>query len=150
MAERRVAVFFYGSFMDRAVLEQRGYTPADVEVARLPGFDIRFAPLATLVPAGRKMSVYGLVATATHVELERIYGEAWVSSYRPEAVIVRTMAGRRLPALVYIAWGATPPAPSDDYIEHILRPAREYGFPETDLRRVERRWRAREGAADAR
>ena len=144
MEERRVAVFFYGSFMDKGVLRQRGFEPADVQVAKLWGFDIRFAPLATLVPVEEHTCVYGLVATATHGDFQRLYGESWVSSYRPEAVIVETIPGRRLPALVYIAGGATPPAPSDDYIDHILGPAREHRFPDWYLEHLESRWRARE------
>ncbi|HET8624905.1 MAG TPA: gamma-glutamylcyclotransferase family protein [Gemmatimonadales bacterium] len=143
MAERRVAVFFYGSFMDRALLAARGYAPTDLAVARLPAFDIRFTPLATLAPAGPRTSVYGLLATATHAELERLYGEGWVSSYRPEAVIVRTGAGKRLPALVYIAWGPTPPPPSDSYIQHVLGPAREHRFPARYIEHIERRWAER-------
>jgi hypothetical protein len=143
MAERGVKVFFYGSFMDRAILGARGYLPTDIEVARLSGFDIRFTPLATLLPAGSRTSVYGLLATATHAELERLYGEGWVSSYRPEPVIVRTRAGKRVPALVYIAWGPTPPPPADSYVEHVLGPAREHRFPERYLKRIERRWAER-------
>jgi hypothetical protein len=135
VAERRVAVFFYGSFINLAVLKRLDYVPAQVEVARLWGFDLRFAPLATLETADAAC-VYGILVSATHAELARLYGEAWVSSYVPEAVVVETVAGRWSPALVYIAWGATPPRPFDQYVEHILEPARQYRFPDWYLRRI--------------
>jgi hypothetical protein len=143
-SRRRVAVFFYGSFMDRGVLRQRGFEPGDLEAAKLRGFDIRFAPLATLVPADEHTCVYGVVATATHDELQRLYSEGMVSSYRPEPVVVETIPGRKLAALVYIARGKTPPPASDDYIQHLLGPAREFAYPDWYLEHLESQWRARE------
>jgi hypothetical protein len=67
-----------------------------------------------------------------------------VSSYRPEPVVVETIPGRQLPALVYIARGKTPPPASDDYIQHLLGPAREFAFPDWYLDHLESQWRARE------
>lgn len=144
-SDRRIAVFFYGSFMDREVLRQRGYEPTDLQVAKLWGFDIRFRPLATIEPVEEHTCVYGLLATATHADLQRLYGEGMAASYRPEAVTVETIPGRQLPALVYIAWGPTAPLPSRDYLEHLLGPAREFAFPEWYLEHLEAQWRAREG-----
>ena len=40
MTEPKVVTFFYGSYMDPAVLRGIGVVPDRVEVARLPGFDI--------------------------------------------------------------------------------------------------------------
>lgn len=136
VSDRRIAVFFYGSFINRTVLKRAGYSPARIEVARLWGFDIRFAPLATLAPSDRAC-VYGILTEATHDELRRLYGENWVSSYLPEAVVVETVTGRLMPALVYVAWGNTPPPPFEKYLDHILEPAREYGFPAWYVERLE-------------
>ena len=46
MAEHQVAVFFYGSYMNLDVLKGVDLRPERVEVARLPGFDIRIEPLS--------------------------------------------------------------------------------------------------------
>ena len=149
MSTRKVAVFFYGSFIDRAVLQRAGLTPTDVTVCRLWGFDIRFAPLATIVPSDRA-SVYGILVHATHDELQRLYGESWVSSYLAEAVAVEPIdpatgkTGGLVPALVYISWGGTAAPPFDDYVDHIVKPGREYGFPAWYLEHLESRWRSRE------
>ena len=130
--------------MDREVLRQRGFEPGDLQAARLRGFDIRFAPLATIIPADGHICVYGVVATATHDELQRLYSEGIVSGYRPEPVVVETIPGRQLAALVYIARGKTPPPASADYIQHLLGPAREFAFPDWYLEHLESQWRARE------
>ena len=70
-----VAVFFYGSYMNRAVLAEAGLTPHSWEVATLAGFDIHIGPRANLV-AAPGTSVWGILATATHDELERLYAHA--------------------------------------------------------------------------
>ena len=76
--------------------------------------------------------VCGIVATATHTELRRLYDSARQGlggTYLPEAVMVQTLDGKWLPALCYIAPVMEPgPAPGD-YLERIVGPARRHGFP---------------------
>ena len=70
-----IPVFFYGSYMKRSVLAEVGLVPATFEVGRLSGFDIEIRPLADLVRSDSH-SVYGMLATATHDELDRLYTHA--------------------------------------------------------------------------
>jgi hypothetical protein len=136
MAEPRVWTFFYGSFINLDVLAQGGLLPERYEVARLPGFDIRIRPLANLVRSPLHC-VYGIVATATHAELARLYAQSWVGTYLPEAVLVQTLGGDWRPALCYIA--PTPEAgpAANDYIDRIVGPARAHGFPAEYVARLE-------------
>ena len=77
MAERRVRVFFYGSYINLEVLKEVDLRPENVEVAMLHGFDIRVQPLANLVPVEGR-TVYGILTEATHAELsELIDMEEW-------------------------------------------------------------------------
>src|SRR5919198_2892435 len=110
MAERKVWVFFYGSFINRRVLAEVGFVPEEVRVARLWGFDIRIGPLANLVPSERGC-VWGVLCRASHAELARLYGQAWVGTYLPEAVLVEDSDGALVPALCYIAPPAEPAPP---------------------------------------
>lgn len=130
-------VFFYGSFINREVLERANVVPADVEVACLWGFDIRIDPTANLVPADGHC-VYGTVCQASHAELSRLYGQEWLGAYLPEAVIAATRDGRLLPALAYIAPQRHPVPTSDDYLDRIIGPARDLGFPSWYLDRLEK------------
>jgi AIG2-like family len=145
MAESKVNVFFYGSFINRAVLAEVKLIPDQVEVAQLWGFDISIRPLANLVRSDQH-SVYGIICQATHAELDRLYGQHWVGTYLPEAVLVETNGGRLKPALCYIA-PSPPSAPAaDDYLDRIVGPAREYGFPAWYITRLESfRQRSRSG-----
>jgi hypothetical protein len=136
MTGTKASVFFYGSFINLKVLAEVDLVPENVEVAQLSGFDIRIAPLATLVRSDRH-SVYGILCTAGHDALERLYRRDWVAAYRPEAVDVETTNGRMAPALCYIAPPFTPLPATDEYIDRIVGPARELGFPDWYIERLE-------------
>jgi hypothetical protein len=138
MAEPKVWVFFYGSFINLDVLRRGGLVPDLVEVARLDGFDIVIHPLANLVRSDQH-SVYGILVKATHAELGRLYDYArdkLGGTYLPEAVLAETTGGWR-PALCYIAPQMEPGTPSNDYIDRIVIPARQHGFPVWYLARLE-------------
>jgi hypothetical protein len=95
MSAPKVWVFFYGSYINLGVLREVELVPEHWEVARLHGFDIRIQPRANLIPSDQSC-VYGIVATATHAELARLYAHArgvLGEVYLPEAVVVQTLAG---------------------------------------------------------
>ena len=137
--EMKVWVFFYGSYMNFDVLKEVRLIPEQHEVARLSGFDISIQPRANLVRSDRN-SVYGIVATATHAELKRLYEHAQGvlgEVYLPEAVIVETVDGKWRAALCYIAPTMKPSPPERAYVQRIIRPAKEFGFPDWYLKRLE-------------
>ena len=139
MTEPRVWVLFYGSYINLTVLKEVDLVPERWEVARLPGFDIRIEPRANLVRSDRD-SVYGILATATHAELARLYAHAkdvLGEVYLPEAVLVETLDGRWRPALCYICPEMRPRPADGAYVDRIAGPARSYGFPEWYVRRIE-------------
>jgi hypothetical protein len=139
MSEPKVWAFFYGSYMNRAVLAEAGLEPGPFEVARLPGYDIRIAPRANLV-ASSEHSVHGVLAEATHAELARLYAHArdvLGEVYLPHPVLVETRGGAWRPALCYISASMAPRAPERDYVDRIVGPARQLGFPESYVSRVE-------------
>jgi hypothetical protein len=74
-AAPRVWTFFYGSYINFEVLGEVALVPENWEVARVAGFDIRIQPRANLVRSDAG-TVYGIVATATHEELARLYAHA--------------------------------------------------------------------------
>ena len=139
MTERKVSVFFYGSYINFAVLREVNLVPDEWEVARLPGFDISIRPRANLVRS-EQHTVYGILAAATHAELDRLYAHArdvLGEVYLPEAVLVQGVSGSWRPAMCYICPAMTPRAAEDAYIDRIVRAAREYGFPSWYIARLE-------------
>jgi hypothetical protein len=140
MVKPQVWTFFYGSYINLDVLRQLDLVPERWEVAMLSGFDIRIQPRANLVRSDRHR-VYGILATATHEELERLYDHARQvlgEVYLPEAVLAETREGTVRPALCYLS-PAMEPRPADNaYLDRIVTPGRKYGFPDWYLERLER------------
>jgi hypothetical protein len=140
VSEPKVHVFFYGSYMNRAVLREVDFVPERFEVARLDGYDIRIAPRANLV-ASTEACVWGVLAEATHSQLARLYAHAkdvLGETYLPHPVLAQTRAGAWLPALCYIAPSMVPRPPDPAYVDRIVQPARELGFPDWYVSRLKR------------
>jgi hypothetical protein len=139
MTEPKIWTFFYGSYINLDVLREVNYIPDQLEVARLAGFDIRIRPCANLVRSDQHL-VYGVLATGTHRELGRLYQHAkdvLGETYLPEAVVAQTLDGKLRPAFCYICPAMVEHPASADYLDRIIRPAREHGFPPWYIQRLE-------------
>jgi hypothetical protein len=131
MEEPKVWTFFYGSYMNLDVLREVNLVPAEYAVASLDGWDIEIAPRANLVHS-EGQCVWGIVATATHSELGRLYAHArdvLGEIYLPEAVLTRTRTGDYRPALCYICPHMEPRPAEAAYVDRIVAPARRLQFP---------------------
>ena len=130
MAARRIDVFFYGLFMDVALLQQQGIQPANVRRARVEGFDLAIAERATLVPRAAR-TVFGVLISLTHEDITHLYADASVQDYRPEAVLAITEDGQGIPALCYnLTTPPTNPVANRAYAAALLALARRLGLPD--------------------
>ena len=139
MKQPKVWTFFYGSYMNLNVLKEADLIPEQHEVAKLNGFDIQIRPLANLIRSDQHC-VYGIIATATHDELRRLYAHAehvLGGIYLPEAVLVERRDGTWKPTLCYIAPAMEPQPAAREYVDRIVGPAKEYGFPAWYIERLE-------------
>jgi hypothetical protein len=100
LSEPRVDGFFYGLFMDVALLSNSNVRPVNPRRAYVDDFALRIGNRATLVRSASARA-YGMVIALTHSELERLYGSPGLEQYRPEAVLARLMDGAPVPALCY-------------------------------------------------
>jgi hypothetical protein len=128
-AVRRVAVFFYGLFMDEELLRAQGLEPEGGEPAELEGFTLRIGHRAALVPdaAGH---VHGIIFSLTLSELDRLYSEPGVRAYRPQAILARPAGGGVIPALCYNL--PDPPSPTErnpEYTAKLRAVGRKVGLP---------------------
>ena len=127
---RRIDVFFYGLFMDDALLREKGMNPVNRRVASVDNFSLMIGERATLVPSPGR-TVHGVLVSLTHSEVDALYSEASVSSYRPEAVSARVAGGSVAPALCF----NLPVAPSTkdrnpQYASKLRDLAARIGLPE--------------------
>ncbi|WP_394846648.1 gamma-glutamylcyclotransferase [Pendulispora brunnea] len=139
MTTPRVWTFFYGSYINLDVLKDAAdLVPQGVERAMLGGFDIRIAPRANLVRSDGH-SVYGILATATHAELVRLYKhseDVLGETYLPEAVLARTSSGDYRPALTYICPEMIPRPAEAAYVNRIVVAARQFQFADEYIARI--------------
>ena len=78
-------VFFYGLFMDRALLAEQGLQPVNDRPAKLEGYSLRIGKRATLVPTPNSV-VHGIVMTLSNADIHSLYNQSSVRDYRPEWV----------------------------------------------------------------
>ena len=97
---RRIGVFFYGLFMDDALLREKGVNPVNRRMASVENFSLIIRSRATLVPCEGR-TAHGVIISLTHEEVDALYSEDSVSAYRPEAVSARLADGSVIPALCF-------------------------------------------------
>lgn len=138
--EHRVDVFFYGSYMNVAVLKEAGIGQRSYSVGTVNGYALRIAPLANLVKHEHGV-VYGILTQLAHDELQRLYQEHARKKlggvYLPEAVWVRRIDGLAAAALCYISPNMKHAKADPAYVERILQPAKAYGFPRWYVKHIE-------------
>ena len=131
MAPLTSDVFFYGLFMDAAVLEAKGVRSTQRRLGVVRGWALRIGQRATLVPAPDE-AVHGVLMTLPLADVDRLYAEASVQMYRPVAVLVEPAAGATaaVAALAYVL--PEPPAPAErnpEYATKLRELAERLGLP---------------------
>ena len=134
---RRLRVFFYGLFMDEALLRSRGIEPRELGRATLPGFRLRIGRRATLLPDDAA-TVHGMAGLLSHEEIERLYSDASVRDYRPEAVVVRLGEREQVPALCFnLVEEPSPDEHDRDYAARLRALAKRLDFPDEYVASIE-------------
>lgn len=86
-ASRLHQVFFYGLYMDPAILQQKGVFARQPRVAYAENYQLRIGHKATLLrKAGER--AYGMVYALTHAEINDLYHGAGLDDYAAEALMV--------------------------------------------------------------
>ena len=83
-------VFFYGLFMDRSLLTEKGLHPEVIGPAVLPGYRIHIGERATLLRSTASRT-YGIVMNLAHAEVRTLYSEPSVREHVREAVEVQLL-----------------------------------------------------------
>lgn len=139
MSERCIDAFFYGLFMDDALLRASGVEPKRPRPAFVDDFELRIGQRATLVPAPGARA-YGMLFSLTHTELEQLYAAPGLEQYRPEAVFAKAADNISTPALCYNL--LHPPRADERNPEYALRLQdilTRLGFPEEYVASVSKR-----------
>ncbi len=93
-------VFFYGLFMDQAILEKNGVKPSNPRNGYLENFTLKIGNRASLI-ASENETAYGVLMTVDEQAIKGLYAEASVADYIPELVTVITENGEVVEATCY-------------------------------------------------
>jgi hypothetical protein len=118
MTDRRIDGFFYGLFMDSAILRESQVVAVSPRRTYVDGYVLCIGRRATLAPAPGARA-YGMVYALTHDEFEKLYTAPGLEQYRPEAILAHSMEGEILPALCYNLREA--PEPDEANTEYAAR-----------------------------
>jgi hypothetical protein len=128
-ADERVDVFFYGLFMDEALLRAKGLKPEDRRPARVENFSLVIGERATLVPR-EGGEAYGVLFSLTRGEVEALYSEESVGAYRAEVVSARADDGHVARALCFNLPGRPPDGGRNTrYASRLRELAERIGLP---------------------
>jgi len=135
MSENHVAVFFYGLFMDEALLATRGIRPLRAEIGYVDGYRLRIGARATLVP-DKPGRAYGVLMTIERDQATALYAEESVADYVPEPVSVTSVSGAVDSAICYNLPLNELAGTNALYAESLLSLASRLGFPEDYLEAI--------------
>ncbi len=136
-APRCIDVFFYGLFMDEELLRSKRIDLQRYELASVENFKLVIGPRATLVPCpGRK--IFGVLASMTHKDIDALYSDPSLDSYRPEAVMAITCDGTAVPALCFnLRIAPSPEERNPDYANRLRQLAERLGLPSSYVSTIE-------------
>ena len=96
-----IKIFFYGLFMDRSLLIEKGLNPEVIGTAVLPDYRIHIGERATLLHSASSRA-YGIVMELADDEARALYSEPSVREYIPERVQVEVLeTGEAVAAYCY-------------------------------------------------
>ncbi|MEM7255135.1 MAG: gamma-glutamylcyclotransferase family protein [Pseudomonadota bacterium] len=130
-------IFFYGLFMDDAILAQRGISPRSAETGYVAGFALQIGARAALVRT-EGARAYGVMMNIDPSDAAALYSEPSVADYRAEPVIVTTDTGGEVEATCYNLPAPQVSDANQDYAKSLERVAKRLGFPEPYLEAIRR------------
>ena len=128
-------VFFYGLFMDEALLARKGVAPANASPGYVDGFAIRIGERATLLKSAGARS-YGIMMSVSPDELKELYSDDGVVDYVPEPVTVILSDGSKALAVCYNLPVDRVSGTNKDYADSLLELACRLAFPESYLDQI--------------
>lgn len=130
-------VFFYGLFMDRSLLAEKGINPSRAIVGYVDGYGLRMGRRATLVPDDDNRA-YGVLMTIRAEDVRALYSEESVADYVPESVSVALPDGTLESAVCYNLPEEELEGTNRRYARSLLQLASGLDFPGAYLRQIRR------------
>lgn len=116
--ERLNPIFFYGLYMDADRLRAMGVKPRLPQVGRLDGYKVRLGMRGS-IQRSAEGKTWGVIYHLKHDEINRLYEDAGLTDYVPEAVQVEIADGQKIAALCYVT--LTPASANEVNLSYVLK-----------------------------
>ncbi|MEX0314509.1 MAG: gamma-glutamylcyclotransferase family protein [Allomuricauda sp.] len=130
-------VFFYGLFMDSAILLKNGVRPSNPRKGYLNGYVLKIGNRASLIPCVGERS-YGIVMTVDANTIKDLYAEPSVADYIPEEVEIITDANESVKAVCYNLPSESLTGANEAYAKSLYELAKREGFPDDYLKKIKK------------
>lgn len=122
--------------MDQELLERKGLSPSNVEIAVVEGYGLRIGERASLVKSKHERA-YGLVMFLSHEELKALYSEHSVSDYVAENMTVTASHSKNILASAYILPVEKLSGQNREYAGALAVLAKNVGLPSEYIEEIE-------------
>ncbi|KAA3633383.1 MAG: gamma-glutamylcyclotransferase [Proteobacteria bacterium] len=130
------SAFFYGLFMDRDLLKDKGLCPVGGEIARVTGYGLRIGERATLERSANER-VFGVVIRLSRDELQRLYCAEEVVDYIPRQLLATGMCGNPIDVVSYVLPVERASGRNSEYAKALARVARKVELPLEYINEIE-------------
>ena len=132
-----VEAFFYGLYMDPALLESTGFKPSDPRLARIEGYKLELNGVAKIVPSDGA-NVWGQLIKLSQADLEAMYSFETTKMYRPEKFTIILANGEEIEAGCYNAPADESAVFNDEYLGKLIKAAERLGLPGDYIQTLEK------------
>ncbi len=135
MSNSETVVFFYGLFMDEALLASKGVHATDTAIGYVDGYGLRIGERATLIhdPGGR---AYGVVMKLPAEGVAALYSDPSVTDYIAEPVMVSLPGDAEVSAVCYNLPVDKLAGANPEYATALLALATGLGLPDSYLSQI--------------
>lgn len=135
MSTNAITVFFYGLFMDEALLASKGVCATESTIGYVDGFSLHIGKRATLLPEANSRA-YGVLMKITPEEAAALYSEPGVADYVAEPVVVNLPENIQVSAVCYNLPAAKLTGTNPEYAAALLTLATTLGLPDSYLGQI--------------
>ena len=125
-------VFFYGLFMDKDHLVEKGMHPSNPRKGYAENYTLKIGHRASLIPC-KNEKAYGIVMEVNDQEIRKLYAEKSVRDYVPEKVKIVTEANEHIVATCYNLPLKLLSGTNEVYARSLLELAKKQIFPKEYL-----------------
>ncbi len=136
MSSDRECVFFYGLFMDEALLASKGIRATNPAIACIEGFRLEIGERATLLPDASS-SAHGVIMHMRPEDTRTLYADPGVADYVAEPVVVTLQDGVAMHAVCYKLPAEKLAGENPEYAKALLALATKLNLPQSYLEHIE-------------